>query len=401
MPTTIEATYRVVTPMFCSGANQTKAELRLPSFKGVLRFWWRALAWSRCKGDIEEVGKQEDKLFGSASTGQSCMSMRLEIKHEPSEVSRGSVLTVSAQNRHTVGEGARYLGYGVMAAFASHKQGIRAGELSRPCLRPSPKTPFEFTVRLRGRCGAGQVDSLLDGLKAVGLLGSMGSKARKGYGSLALHALHVDGMSHWAPPQSGTELARVVSALQRRHAHDISAPFTALCSKTRHLLISSDRDEPLAILDLIGRELVRFRSWGHNGYVLGHIRSERNFRHDHNLMKSRSRKSHPERIAFGLPHNYGKRREDQVAPDAKWDRRASPLFIHVHECDGGTFAVLSFFPNQYLPKSKDGRSYISVGGTRIAQAPEAELYRPINDFLDRIQDPGRCKEPLKAQEIGP
>ena len=37
----IRATYRITTPMFCGGAEQ-QAEFRLPSFKGVLRFWWRA-----------------------------------------------------------------------------------------------------------------------------------------------------------------------------------------------------------------------------------------------------------------------------------------------------------------------------------------------------------------------
>lgn len=47
MRTTIEADYRAVTPVFCSGADPNKdAELRLSSFKGILRFWWRALAWS-------------------------------------------------------------------------------------------------------------------------------------------------------------------------------------------------------------------------------------------------------------------------------------------------------------------------------------------------------------------
>ena len=45
---TIEATYRINTPMFIAGAEQDKeAELRLPSFKGALRFWWRALAYGR------------------------------------------------------------------------------------------------------------------------------------------------------------------------------------------------------------------------------------------------------------------------------------------------------------------------------------------------------------------
>ena len=400
MPTKIDATYRVVTPMFCGGADQTKAELRLPSFKGVLRFWWRALAWSRYGGDIEEVGKQEDEIFGSATVGQSRMSMRLEIVRRPAEVSIGSVLAISAQNESVVGEGARYLGYGVMVAFASCKQGTKAGELTRPCLR-SIETPFEFTVRLHGRCSAGQLESLLDGLKTVGLLGSMGSKGRKGYGSLALQDLRVDGTPHWEPPQSDTDLASVMDALQKRHAHETSAPFTALCSRTRHLLISSDRDDPLEMLNLIGRELVRFRSWGHNGKILGHTPSEHNFKDDHDLMKSRRRNSHPRRIAFGLPHNYGKRKEDQVGPHDEWDRRASPLFIHIHECGGLPFAILSFFPNQYLPKSDDGKSYISVGGAKVPQAPETQLYQPINDFLDRILDPNKCKEPIKAQEIGP
>ena len=50
MPTEIEATYRVVTPMFCGGAGAGSAELRMPSFKGVLRFWWRALARPRTAG---------------------------------------------------------------------------------------------------------------------------------------------------------------------------------------------------------------------------------------------------------------------------------------------------------------------------------------------------------------
>ena len=49
----IRATYRITTPMFCGEANQ-QAEFRLPSFKGVLRFWWRAIKWTR----IEEIANR-------------------------------------------------------------------------------------------------------------------------------------------------------------------------------------------------------------------------------------------------------------------------------------------------------------------------------------------------------
>ena len=69
--TTIEATYRIVTPMFCSGADQKSAELRVPSFKGALRFWWRSLMWGRVSR-VEDLQQKEAALFGASEqkTGQ-------------------------------------------------------------------------------------------------------------------------------------------------------------------------------------------------------------------------------------------------------------------------------------------------------------------------------------------
>ena len=34
---------QVVTPLFLSGADQAKAELRPPTIRGALRFWFRAM----------------------------------------------------------------------------------------------------------------------------------------------------------------------------------------------------------------------------------------------------------------------------------------------------------------------------------------------------------------------
>ena len=38
----VEFELEVVTPMFLGGENNTDAELRVPSIKGMIRFWWRA-----------------------------------------------------------------------------------------------------------------------------------------------------------------------------------------------------------------------------------------------------------------------------------------------------------------------------------------------------------------------
>jgi CRISPR-associated protein Cmr1 len=189
MSTIIDARYQVVTPLFCAGVDQDRPELRLPSFKGVLRFWWRALAWSRCQGDLRVIQREEDALFGSNAGGQSRVSMRLVPDFEPRTIGRGQVLRVPG-TQLPVGEGARYLGYG--------GRGTAAGQLTRACLC----APLDFTVRMRGRnLNESQLQSLQKALFALGTLGSMGSKSRKGYGSLSLQSLSVDEEDEWSAPE--------------------------------------------------------------------------------------------------------------------------------------------------------------------------------------------------------
>ena len=396
----IEATYRVVTPLFCAGADPNRVELRLPSFKGALRFWWRALAWPRCGGDLRDIQRQEDALFGSAGGGQSRLLMRLAPVARAQAIGEGKVLTVSSIDRSVVGEGARYLGYGVMEAFASPKKKTEAGQLTRACLRAR----FDFVVRSRGHAlDEQQLSSIRQALIALGTLGGMGARSRKGYGSLVLRSLRMGGVVQWESPQDVAGLKKEIAALSVNQESIAFPSFTAISNQTRHLLLSSNKKEHLELLDLVGRELVRYRSWGHNGKILdGKFNSEKNFKDDHDLMKKNvsERHVHPRRVAFGLPHNYGKRNTQQIGPHGRQlDRRAGPLFIHIHECKDSPIAVLSFLPAWFLPK---GRSGISVGGHKVEQKPEGELYRPIHDFLDRLLDSGKRKEPFTdVIEVGP
>ena len=406
--TTVDATYRVVTPMFCGGADPKRsAELRLPSFKGVLRFWWRALAWGRLGGDLKRIHEQEAKLFGSgtggvgsAKGGQSWVVMRLgEVKPRPSTIGKGRVLgregeevPSGASPATRVGPGACYLGYGVMGAF-----GQSAGKLDRPCV----VAPFDFTVQMRYRgLGSDEMKSLKSALIALGTFGGMGAKSRKGYGSLVLRSLSVDRNVDWRAPQTIDELderiRRLHTTATRHRAVTRAAeiPFTALSPITRHVLLTaSGNQSTLQLLDLVGREMVRFRAWGFKGKVLGAVRSERNFKRDHDLMElpHRQRQQHPERIVFGLPHNYGKPSGKQVVPSqTELDRRASPLFIHIHLVADKPVAVLSLLPARFLPRpSRPGAMpQISVGGSKIPQRSERELFQPVHEFLNRLAGSG-------------
>ncbi len=60
----------MITPMFMSGENQAKFELRPPSLKGAMRFWWRACYWGHHTDSeklMERMKEKEGKIFGTAS----------------------------------------------------------------------------------------------------------------------------------------------------------------------------------------------------------------------------------------------------------------------------------------------------------------------------------------------
>ena len=67
---------KVITPMFLAGADGSKPELRAPSIKGALRFWWRALNGQLALDNIVNEKKEvlvkglkyaESEIFGGTS----------------------------------------------------------------------------------------------------------------------------------------------------------------------------------------------------------------------------------------------------------------------------------------------------------------------------------------------
>jgi CRISPR-associated protein Cmr1 len=396
--TTLTATYRVVTPMFLGGAEPTmEAELRVPSFKGALRFWWRALAWARGIRDVAELHMREAELFGHSKTdvGQSKVLLRLSA-HQSETLKAGMILgnigRSANQVREIVGEGVRYLGYGLMESFDG--KSTKGGRLTRPCLA----APFEFGIDLafHPNLNESAQKEVIAAMKLLGLCGGLGSRNRRGFGSLSLVRLSGYDQDSWKPPVSVAAWTEELKSLAGSNGSIGSLPlWTALAvGRTKAVVLRDHAQWPLEMLARLGRDFVFFRSWGRDGKVL-RLASEQLFRDDHDLMKKdkNQRVSHPRRIVFGLPHNYGKRQEEQVDPaDPQFDRRASPLFFHIHQPDPShqSLGVVAFLPSQFLPS---GRDHISVGGKQIelAGGGDGEFWKPAEDFLERLRS-GSGKE---------
>lgn len=380
----IEVTYRIVTPMFCSGADQNTAELRLPSIKGAMRFWWRSLMWGHVK-NCQELREQETALFGASDQrcGQSRVQLRVTTRSLESQVAKGEIFEGGQLL------GAHYLGYGVMESFDGKK--TRAGRLTRPMI---PGGQFTVACRFSPFATDKQIDQIRRTLILIGTIGGLGSKARKGFGSLSLTSLRSNGADLKLPRLASEHLRESLSDLNK------GVPDWTAWSTTSRVVqaVIGTSMRPVDVLDALGREEVHFRSWGRDGRVLRQP-SEKNFPADHDLSKGfKVGIDYPFRVAFGLPHNYGKGSQNEVAPE-NYDRRASPLFLHIHqpairEMPQG---VAAFLPSRFLPEGEQLQAF----GRRARIVCDESFWFPIHAFLDRLQTTTPFRESRAGYEAFP
>lgn len=387
-PTQTTLHYRIVTPMFLGGENQQAdaTQFRNASFKGALRFWWRALNWGQAFKDagqqttaaLQLLHQREGELFGLASDGKNSRQSQVQIHSDL----QGAALKQPGMALQAVGY---LLGQGLF----HFRDGV-----TRPYLEGG-----NLTIRLNFKPGIAEADiqSVEQAAIALGLFGGLGSRARKGLGSLALHRLE-------RPGQPVREFATVESIAAFIQALDFSAtgdaPLSAFTQATR-IDVSATADKALDALVAIGNELQMYRSFGQNGKVNGHP-ARRNFVADHDSVQAATQGGRlqqlPKRAVFGLPHNYffssTKTKLDITTEDE--GRRASPLLVHIHPLQDGKFvAIQTLLPEVFLPQGV-GLS-VKVGG-RAAPAPQDTTvdYAVITRYLDGFAN----KKPLKAPHHG-
>lgn len=361
---TLEAVFKIVTPLFMSGADQTYAELRPPSLKGVIRFWWRALAYSHFNRDLAALAGREEQLFGSTERTASIMIRMPSLQR--------SVITQqnSIHQSFTASPGARYLAYGLMDAFDGAN--TVAGKLQRPCINHNQQLNVTFLSK------DGIPEEFINAVKLTGLLGGLGSRSRKGFGSLTLYKLTLDKTNIW--DKAGNDQAyKAALGVLLNDINNIAdePPFSAFSQLTRIDCLRTGND-PIQLLNYFGQQMQRYRSWGHHGRVNGET-SEQNFEPDHDWYKRignyRNTNFHPRRVIFGLPHNYSQFAADNVT-GAEHDRRSSPLMIHVHEYEAGRYGLISIVLRaQFLP---DGEK-LNAGNRNVPQNVEWDI---IDQFLD-------------------
>lgn len=384
MAETLEATFRIVTPMFIGDAHQAPEDgVRPPSVKGALRFWWRALNWGRMREKVscDEAALQilhdeEVRLLGGSAEQGGQGSFLLSVASALLTNQR----TETVHPEFKKYDAARYLGYGLMVPFSSAKQGTTAGQLLRGCIDENQS----FTVSLHFR--STPEPTIIEALMAFGLLGGIGSRSRHGMGSIALETLRSGKDELFQAPTDSKTLRDKIEGVMRGVIRlPQLPPFSAFSEHSRIDLLCEGKST-FDALNVLGRSQLMYRSWGRGGIVLGKP-SEKRFLADHDWSKgTRPSGFHPKRVVFGLPHNYGKGTAMEIAP-ADHNRRSSPLLLHIHPLSTKTSAGVSvFLPATFLPTGEQ----INAGGTHV---PASIDWSDITEFLDGKDAAGALRFP--------
>jgi CRISPR-associated protein Cmr1 len=160
--------------MFLSGADQNTPELRPPSIKGALRFWWRAMNGHL---SLEDLKKREEEIFGGTE-GRSKVLVRIgkrNLKNENTKqkdfLPKGYSVNVGHGKMHAID----YLAYGI-ENFDKEKS------FNRDYLRIQKEFDLilSFPENLQ--------EDILKVLYVFSYFGGLGAKSRNGFGSIYIQS---------------------------------------------------------------------------------------------------------------------------------------------------------------------------------------------------------------------
>ncbi len=171
----LEYQVEIITPMFLAGADQSKAELRAASLKGLLRYWWRAV----CTIDnVDELRAREKILFGSAETNKSqvCIAIsNAKVNRTKDSKLPHHTYELKKQDKIFKLNILDYLAYGTQKGAGN----VFIRE------RIEPGSSFKIIMDLHDSNHA----EVISAFESLVTYGGIGSRQKNGFGSL-----HVDGI---------------------------------------------------------------------------------------------------------------------------------------------------------------------------------------------------------------
>ncbi len=345
---------KILTPLYMFGADQNWLELREASFKGMIRFWWRAL---KCCDNYEELKKTEQSIFGGTSNESSKSKIDILITQKNINISSNLQKDYNLkwdfikEERKLEGKnsGLGYLFYSMIQR--SKNKGIR------------PKSYFKpdgvFNISFYSRDDEALKKSVAAFWCAVNL-GGFGARSRRGAGSLTVECVKGNTYGLNFISINCEDRTKLIRWLEEniKVAKEIIEPVNEDCKGYSNLSKASF---------IISKE--RYETWHEALSDIGIIYS--NFRY--------SCKGKIQSGTFGFPV----RHSNETITKAKFndliiERRSSPLLFKVLKSKDGYYWMALRFAGDLLPKG----AKLTLGDESNDETPSLEL---IDKFWDELK----------------
>lgn len=149
---TLRLTLETITPLFLRGHDNRTPELRPPSVKGMLRYWWRASQVL----PVPQLHDEEAALFGSAGGEESGRST-IQIRIPPADMETGAYPPLPHKNNF-------------------RREAFRPGQRFDVLLRRGPRCPVSLD----------QIQALA---RLAFTVGGLGMRSRRGFGAVRVTAI--------------------------------------------------------------------------------------------------------------------------------------------------------------------------------------------------------------------
>jgi CRISPR-associated protein Cmr1 len=300
--------------MFLAGADGQTPELRAPSIKGAMRFWWRAVNGHL---DLKTLKEKEAEIFGGGGEKASRSTFDLIVRIKEKKKIKGEDLPPNL-------EGLKYLGY-----IMYHQQKYREGY--------NIETTFDIIIRSKN-------DEVLEKAAAVIWLwiyfGGIGSRQRRGFGSISVLEVKSD----------------INLKLNFNFKDDVENFYNYNLNKIKQLFdikkIKNIPDYSTLHHAKFYVSKKSFASWDKVLNDIGKILKEIRVAPSDKKIKNRkfTLATLDQKAAFGLPIKVRNDKELNFKNTEKYGRMASPIYISVIKSSGGKYywTVLRF-TNKFMP----------------------------------------------------
>ncbi|MCD6276850.1 type III-B CRISPR module RAMP protein Cmr1, partial [candidate division WOR-3 bacterium] len=331
----------IITPMFMYGADGRTPEIRPSEFKGMMRFWWRAVNNYNSHHDLR---KEENKIFGGTDVDKAS-EVKLRISPNSLRISRNNIKIRYGLKPGFKGD----KDSGILYLFYSNL--LKGG---KPFIEPNSSLQLHL---LFPRNSSPQIeDEIFSSLWLAIYLGGFGSRSRRCGGNLVVSGTsYSNGLDFFVPNKS--ELTDWYSKNLRkiiRRTNNKNFEYSNIIPPKVYILDSLDSKSWKDAINKIGSAYLNFRK-------------KRRF---------------TDRLPFGLPIT-GKN-SAFVTINREERRRASPLVFHITKTSDNLYVpILVELKGRILPEQADvtinyRRKRWTIKGNQL----EKEI---IDEFVSGLQ----------------